>query len=286
MQKYTKFRDSNQNLGRGIKTKDEMSVTLTKCLSENHLPCLFLAVGGHTQHIDPVRQVAAFQPQRRFARRQPLCFQNTPADIQQIDRHLFIGIFHRHHRIVVRGIGCYGEIHTVVLIHTGQHCQIQRDDAVTTVDRGQVLRVSSRRAGIETVLRVGFPCRDAVVDGDVVRRVHRQGQRVNGVVGCVRVAAGCGVVAITELEGLAVANALVQNDINGINYHRGVLRRIEIHGHVVDEAARENMGGVGLAEPEGDVTACVGIGGEIDLFGFPAADAALAPYGIHRHKGQ
>ncbi len=62
MQKYTKFRDSNQNLGRGIRAKDKMSVTLTKRLSENHLPCLLLAVGGQPQHVDPVRQVAAFQP--------------------------------------------------------------------------------------------------------------------------------------------------------------------------------------------------------------------------------
>ena len=62
MQKYTKFRDSNQNLGRGIRAKDEMSITLTKCLSENHFPYLFLAVGGHPQHIDPVREAAAFQP--------------------------------------------------------------------------------------------------------------------------------------------------------------------------------------------------------------------------------
>ena len=46
------------------------------------------------------------------------------------------------------------------------------------------------------------------------------------------------------------------------------------------------MGGVGLAEPEGDVTARVGIGGEVDLLGLPAADTAFAPHGIHRHKGQ
>ena len=46
------------------------------------------------------------------------------------------------------------------------------------------------------------------------------------------------------------------------------------------------MGGVGLAEPEGDVTARVGVDGEIDFLGLPAADTAFAPHGIHRHKGQ